>query len=257
MKPLCTDQIAVKAAGPEGEATLIRCKRWSCEVCREINRRRVIAFGKRGQPTAMLTLTVSSNAYDTPDQAARDLKRALVALRKRIARAWPGERLPFLAVFEKHESGYPHLHLLIRARFLPVKRLREMWEGITKHSWNVNIMALRTPGQVAYAAKYIGKDLAPFEHCKRWWRSHDYDFPPEIDENTLRDRRGWTRWHCDLMLFQSALRALGCIIERPEAERIKWQSPPGRTVTPTDAAGVMSAYWPTRAAARPSQWRRP
>ena len=91
MKPLCTPDIAVKALGPQGEAGVVRCKRWSCEVCREINRRRVIAFGKRGNPTAMLTLTVSSKAYETPDDAARDLKRALVALRKRIARAYPGE----------------------------------------------------------------------------------------------------------------------------------------------------------------------
>lgn len=256
MKPLCTGDIAVKALGPQGEAGVIRCKRWSCPVCAEINRRKVIAFGKRGQPTAMLTLTVSSKAYDTPHEAAQDLKRALVALRKRIARAFPGETMPFLAVFERHESGFPHLHLLIRARFLPVKRLREMWEGITKHSWNVNIMALRTVGQVAYAAKYIGKDLAPFEHCKRWWRSHAYDMPQPDDEQRKRDRGQWERYTADIGLLTSALRALGCTIERPEAERITWQSPPGRTVTVGDAFGVVSAYWPNRAAARCFSGRR-
>ena len=257
MKPLCTPDIAVKALGPQGEAGVVRCKRWSCEVCREINRRRVIAFGKRGNPTAMLTLTVSSKAYETPDDAARDLKRALVALRKRIARAYPGETMPFLAVFEQHESGYPHLHLLIRARYLPRDELVEMWKGITKHSWNVNIMHLGTRGLVAYACKYIGKDLHGFAGCKRWWRSHNFDFPPEEDHITARDRESWTRWQADIRLLTSALRALGCTVEQPERERIKWLSPPDRTVTIGDAMALIAAWWPERAAARAFSGRRP
>lgn len=193
----------------------------------------------------MLTLTVSSNAYQTPDDAAQDLKRALVALRKRIARLWPGERMPFLAVFEKHKSGFPHLHLLIRARFMPVKTLREMWEGITKHSWNVNVMAIKTPGQLAYAAKYIGKDLSAFEHCKRWWRSHDYHQLNETDEERRKTRAGWSRAVASLPTFVSALRALSAEVEWIGQERVRWSSDPDGHATVANAFALASAYWPT------------
>src|SRR5690606_31125816 len=120
------------------------------------------------------------------------------------------------AVFERHKSGFPHLHLLIRARFLPVRELRAMWEGITKHSWNVNVMAIRTPGQLAYAAKYIGKDLAAFAHCKRWWRSHDYNGPDAFAEDRAADRHRWNRLPLDIRLFVSAARALGCTVDVPQ-----------------------------------------
>lgn len=229
---------------------MVRCKRWSCDVCREINRRRVIALAKTGHPTAMLTLTVSSAAYATPDDAARDLKRALVALRKRIARAWPGEKMPFLAVFERHESGFPHLHLLIRARFLPVNRLREMWRGITQHSWNVNIKAIKTPGMLAYAAKYIGKDLAAFANCKRWWRSHDFTVDKPNADELRRQRQGWNRWMVDIRLFQSAARALGCIVEQPERERITWRAPDGAEISQGDIVALVKAWWPSHYVSR-------
>ena len=107
-QPLCTPDVSVKAEHHTGEVVPVRCKRWSCEVCAEINRRRIIAFGKKGRPTAFLTLTVSSDAYETPDEAARDLKRAWCALRRRMQRFTNGKKIPFLAVFEQHKSGFPH-----------------------------------------------------------------------------------------------------------------------------------------------------
>jgi hypothetical protein len=222
-----------------------------------LNRRRIIALGKSGKPTAFLTLTVSSTAYETPDDAARDLKRAWCALRRRMQRFCPGRKIPFLAVFEKHKSGFPHMHLLIRAPFIPVAKLREWWTQITEHSWNVNIMALGTRGLVAYACKYIGKDLSAFQGCKRWWRSHDFNEKTEETEEELAARRGWGRYEIEPTALLSALRQLGATVENQRGERYHWRSPPDRTVTLRDAVALAQRYWPSQTGRRIDTGQRP
>ena len=61
-------------------------------------------------------------------------------------------------------------------------------------SWNLNITSLRTNNKRAmYVCKYIGKDLAAFAHCKRWWRSHDYNEKEELTDEQKRERAQWDR----------------------------------------------------------------
>lgn len=239
---LCTPEISVKRVGRENFANPVRCKRWTCPHCAQVNRRKVIAFAKNGKPTAMLTLTVSSKNYPEPAEAAKDLKRGLVALRKRIARKHPGRKMSFIAVFEKHKSGWPHLHLLIRAPFLPVRWLRAAWEEITG-SFMVDIRAISTLGQAAlYVAKYIGKDLAAFENCKRWWRSHDWNDPRELTEAEKYALKGWTRYTAHALHLRSALAALGCAPVMDRDGRISWTDPPGGPVDVLSAARVGDAW---------------
>lgn len=197
----------------------VRCKRWQCEVCAARNRRRVIALGVAGRPTAMLTLTLSSTDYPCPEEAARRLKTGLVALRKAIARAHGGKSFSFLAVFEKHKSGHPHLHLLIRAKFLPVKELRAIWERITG-SFMVDIRAITSVGKAAfYVAKYVGKDLSKFQSCKRWWRSHDWNDKEAISEEDREQFRGWGRIEGDVRRMAALARHLGFRVESDGPDR--------------------------------------
>lgn len=224
--PLCTPDVSVKRDGPSAEVNAVRCKRWSCEICAQLNRRRIIALARMGRPTAMLTLTVSNKNYPSPVDAARDLKRGLVALRKRIARAHPGEKTPFLVVYEKHKSGWPHMHLLIRAPFLPVRWLRRVWEEITG-SFMVDIRAIRTEGQAAfYVTKYVGKDVAAFEGCKRWWRSHDYNEPREMTDADRRRLRGWSRHEGNINHLHNWLRHQGVEVVEGRDGRLSWKDPP-------------------------------
>ena len=238
----CTPDVSVKREGAGGKVIPVRCKRWSCPHCAIVNRQRVIMFAKGGEPTAMMTLTVSTRNYDTPDEAAEDLKRGLVALRKRITRRWPNERMPFIAVFEQHKSGWPHLHLLIRCRFMPVEWLRECWTEITG-SWNVNITKIDKGRAGHYVAKYIGKDLHSFAHCKRWWRSHDYDLQDrELTEEELRALRGWSRMNAEPDRMALALKHIGCILTVDGAGRITYHDPP---TGPPDMRAVaqLSRFW--------------
>lgn len=241
--PLCTNAVTAKARGHKGEVRAIRCKRWSCPHCIENNRRRVIRAAVAGHPTALLTLTLSSKQYPDPDDAADQLKRGLVALRKRIARRFPNERIPFLAVFEKHKSGHPHLHLLIRAKFLPIRMLKRMWEDITG-SYQVDIRGLKKSRQAAlYVAKYVGKDLSAFPGCKRWWRSHDYDQSLPETEDSIIQRRKWQRHTANFDSLRSALRYLGAEVVNKGRDGFEWNSDPTKPVTIGDAKMLGRSWW--------------
>lgn len=223
--PYCTPDVSVKTKGGMGQAVPVRCKRWSCEHCAKINKRRVIHAGVSGRPRAMLTLTVSSKHYETPDDAAHALKRGLRLLRLHLSRHPKLESFEYLAVFEEHKSGYPHMHLLITGKFIPWKWLREKWELITG-STHIDIRKLRTHHQAArYVSKYITKGLATFEGCKRWWRSHGYPRPIEEASEDAEIAIGWGRYEgrVDQMAFN--LRACGYKVETEPNGKISWLWP--------------------------------
>lgn len=231
--PLCTPDVSVKADSFEGEAVPVRCKRWSCPVCAPINKRKVIALGIAGRPRALLTLTVSSKHYETPEEAAAALKRGLRLLRLDLSRHPKLESFEYLAVFEEHKSGFPHMHLLITGKFIPWKYLRDTWERITG-SVHVHIRKIRNNHQAAaYTAKYVSKSLAAFAGCKRWWRSHGY--PRHEVEPTPEPRHGpkWGRFEMNIGQMAFNLRLAGYRVERGKGGRVIWRwdltdgQPPG------------------------------
>lgn len=171
---ICSDLTYVKSNAFDGTITPLRCKRWSCDHCAPINRQKVIGIARRAKPDAMLTLTLRPNENETPDEMAGRLKAALRLLRLRLKRHGRFSNFHFMAVFERHKSGFPHLHLLLKSQYIPWRWLRSTWEGITG-SHEVHIRKISSQGLEAfYVAKYIGKDLAGFRGCKRWWRSYGY-----------------------------------------------------------------------------------
>lgn len=172
---LCSEAITVNRNPLDGRAATLKCKRWSCPICRDDNRWTVIRAARRGKPGTFLTLTCNPHIYDCPDEAARDMVEAWVQLRRLIRRRWKVKSVPFIAVFEKTKLGWPHMHILMRAPFIPQGWISEQMRRLIGAPI-VDIRALQDEGRAAaYVAKYIGKDLSPFVGCKRWWRSHDYD----------------------------------------------------------------------------------
>lgn len=226
-RPLCTPDLSVKGSVSEGEAHPIRCKRWSCPVCAEINRARVVAIAGKSRPRALLTLTVRSTDYETPADAALALKEGLRLLRLRLKRHPKLSNFQFLAVFERHKSGYPHLHLLIKGEFIPWQWLRKAWEEITG-SYMVDIKKIKAKREAArYVAKYIGKDLSAFPHCKRWWRSHGYS--DGVDEAPPKDLRlgAPRRWMANVHHVRMAMHLEHFTVEKVGRDGIRWRGPPG------------------------------
>lgn len=151
-----------------------RCKTWNCATCAEKNRKRLIAICKAGNPTMLLTLTTNPAMYFDYDAAACDLVDAWRRMRQQLKRHHGHRSIEFIAVFERTKAGWPHLHILIRGRFIP-------------HAWIKNYMARRTNAPIVdirkvhnatqaaiYIAKYIAKAPEKFEGCKRYWASHNY-----------------------------------------------------------------------------------
>jgi hypothetical protein len=86
--------------------------------------------------------------------------------------------LPFLAVFEQHKSGWPHLHLLARTGYLSQKWLSEQMNQLAD-SPVCYVTLVKGADKIAhYCAKYVGKQPFHFGTAKRYWSSRDYYVVP-------------------------------------------------------------------------------
>lgn len=157
----------------------LSCNRWSCPECCEKRRSRLKHEAYRGRPNAFITITVNPAIGNTPDQRARDLKAAWTKVRRKAQKLFGNVRLPFIAVFEETKAGEPHLHILLRLKWIPQAWLsEEMNEHIGAPV--VDIRRIRSKAQsAAYVAKYIGKNPEKFAGTKRYWRSLDWFVDPK------------------------------------------------------------------------------
>src|SRR4029077_6868067 len=91
----------------------------------------------------------------------------LAAMREfaRTLREHFGEAIPYLYVFERHESGAWHVHLLTQSRYVHKRTLQRLWgHGIVQYSDGPKRHRNRSKREAArgcarYAAKYVGKDI--------------------------------------------------------------------------------------------------
>jgi hypothetical protein len=183
---LCSEAILVNAGDLDAHATIMRCKRWSCELCRPFNHRLTKRRAREGRPNVFLTLTVNPARYSTFDEAARDLKRAWVNLRRAMKREHGVEQPPFIAIFEATKRGWPHLHILMRCKFIPQRWFSATMDRLIGAPI-VDVRHIDELGRVAaYVAKYVSKAPTAFKGCKRWWRSHDFQLDKEEGETFKR-----------------------------------------------------------------------
>lgn len=186
---ICSEHSIISADAEGGVAVSFRCKRWSCEICQPFNEAALAgkaAAGIHGQASLFLTLTVDPVRYSTPDNAARGLVKAWRTIR-RLVRRLGIERLPFLAVLEQHKSGWPHLHILVRAKFISQRWLSKIMQELTGGRI-VHVRRAR-PGDASYIA---GKPFL-FGGCKRFWSSRDW-----LAEPAERSARNWLKVLCNV-----------------------------------------------------------
>lgn len=171
---LCTDLTLVKDLGEHSYAEPLKCRCWTCEICLPIRRRQLKRMARDGRPNTFLTLTVNPEEGESPEERACALVDAWRRLRRAAMRRYGYPRLPFLAVFERTRAGEPHLHVLLRVRWLDQSWL----SAEMKRMINAPIVDIRrVKGKrqaAAYVAKYVGKKPTHFEGTKRYWRSQDY-----------------------------------------------------------------------------------
>lgn len=177
----CQDWTLVKRLHPGVQLIPLYCKCWTCDECRPRRTAQLVREAKAGKPTLFITLTSRNRASQTPEQAAQELVVAWRTIRREYMKEHGKGSLPFLAVFEATKKGWPHLHIVARAKWVEQrwlsKRMRELIGAPV-----VDVRRVKGLAKVAaYVSKYIGKDPHRFQGTKRYWRSLDFLFPQELE----------------------------------------------------------------------------
>jgi hypothetical protein len=188
---LCTERSLVKHGSNTLSVRPLRCKRWSCEHCYPRRARDLWHKAFNGQPDMFLTLTMKPDAGLTPEQAAVEFVEGWRMLRQFLCRKLDRKGLTFLAVFEAHESGWPHLHILLRSKYIDHRVIRSWWESRTG-SYQIDIRRVHNPRQRAsYVSKYVAKRPTQFGSCKRFWCSQDWDPPAKEPDPNQGEEVAW------------------------------------------------------------------
>ncbi len=190
---LCSEASLVNYGERQVRAVTLWCKCWTCDLCFSMRKARLVRELAEGEPNAFLTLTTRVVEGRCPVQEARFQGACLGALIRKIKKRWPDYPFAYFAVREATKRGWPHLHVVMRAPFLPWTWLMDEWEALSG-SRGIDIKKIYRAGKTAkYLAKYVGKDPHRFGTTKRYWYSRNwFDLKPE-PEPPAGD---WdSRWH--------------------------------------------------------------
>ncbi len=216
-----------------GTVVRARCGSYACRAC---GRRKVARLRRRlteslvahftGAQRVMgdrwrrvgklLTLTCDHKAFETPEQAAEAMAAGWNRLRTLLVKRYGP--MPFFRVWESHQDGYPHLHIvMLTPRFIPWAWLAWMWEqygiGQNLDIRNKSQRVDNARGLARYLCKYLAKGLSlrslPFTRrwgCSRgfllpesrvkWWNLAWYDQRRNLEqaEEILRAKGANVRW---------------------------------------------------------------
>lgn len=225
----CGEHTAVKGDANVAVAVSLKCKAWTCPDCAPQRKRQLIAQGIGGQPNKFLTLTTRRVDNMTPEQAAKRLSYAWRLCRLRIMRHYKMDKLPFLVVMERHKSGWPHMHILLRAKWIDQKLLsnwmRELADGPTVWIEHLD----KSHKAAVYCSKYCCKCTQKIGTTKRYWQSRDYDLREKPEPKVkLPPGEGWEMWPYDLVGMANRWQQMGYQVEWLSGDKItrSWREPP-------------------------------
>lgn len=180
---LCAEYSLVKSREREVVVTPLYCRSWGCETCRPRRKRALKHDILSGRPTTFITLTVNPSYAANALERRRALSDAWAVVVARIKRRYRLTELAYFVVVEATKAGEPHLHILLRAKWIDQAWLsHQMAELIA--SPIVDVRRIRSKHMAArYIAKYVGKQPGKFGTTKRYWQSRPYI------SQTDRDRR--------------------------------------------------------------------
>lgn len=135
-----------------------RCKTWGCPTCGPILGNLWAQRISHAKPQRFITLTCQKDRFPQPYLAYDAMKAALPQLVRFLRReVGPFE---YCAIWETHESGWPHLHLVQKGAYIPAKLLKSTWERLGI-GYNCDIRSVTTTkGAARYASKYMTKTIA-------------------------------------------------------------------------------------------------
>jgi len=150
-----------------------RCKQRGCERCDKAKAGKLAAraapvYGKMG--ALLLTGTLGAGEHAIGPIAALDALRGVWrTFTDALFRAYPWlRRYPYVACFEPHKSGIPHIHAVLGYRWFPIAVLQRFWTAAgggnmdlqgSKRGRNTND-SKSALAAVWYALKYAAKGAA-------------------------------------------------------------------------------------------------
>lgn len=171
---LCTEQSLVKHDGSLTVVRPLRCKCWGCDHCKHDRARDLYFKALRGDPRIFLTLTMRKGQYPTPEAQAEAFVSGFRMLRQFLCRHLKRKKIDFIAIFEKHDSGWPHLHILLRGGYIDHRLIRRWWKS-KFNSFQIDIKLAKNGAQAArYVTKYVSKHPTAFGTLKRYWSSQGW-----------------------------------------------------------------------------------
>lgn len=210
----CRERSIVNHSPTEYTAVSLKCRAWTCPDCADMRKSQLTAECIGGNPNTFLTLTYRSRADRSPNQAALELSRAWRLCRLRLMRFHKLKKLPFMAVIESTVNGWPHLHILLRSRWLSrdviVRAMSELVDSPI-----VNIQRIDSKGRVAaYCSKYASKAAHKFGTAKRYWQSFDYDEREDTDPRKKpMPGRGWEQSRQSVKVIAAGWISLGYTVK--------------------------------------------
>jgi hypothetical protein len=196
---------------------LLPCRNWHCEQCQPSRLRQLRAIAASGEPNICLTLTVNTSTGGSPAERYRLIHNAWKIMVKRVLREFkkppndrwiyyteegypyqqakdyqytqsikPGsvKRLHYMAFPEETEAHEPHLHILLRTKYIPQRWISAQMKDLI-NSPIVWIEKVKGPkGAIAYVTKYVTTAPAQFGKSRRYWYSKFYQLfkKPFTDE---------------------------------------------------------------------------
>lgn len=191
--PYCETSTLVKHSPARTTIRPLKCKRWTCPRCVEDRQRRLIREAMGGSPNKFLTLTMRPLEGASADRMALELANCWRKLRRQLMKTHGLKRLPFMAVFERHGSGMPHLHIALRSGWIEIDEVIDyMWEHHRSHKQDIR--AVDNPAKIGgYVAKYMAKEPEKFRWSKRYWKSRDYELDHRWKKKPERPPGWWNQ----------------------------------------------------------------
>jgi len=218
---LCRDWTLVKYQPQSRHARPLKCRSWSCELCRPERKSQLLARAAAGNPNRFLTLTVNPRVGNDPHDRLLMLANAWRTIVKRIRRDKGPEAVEYLAIVEETKQGEPHLHILLRSVYISQAWLSKAM-GELIESPIVDIRLIRGRKQViSYVAKYITKAPKQFGSAKRYWNSKEWEPPSDYHKDEDLERAfPWQVERWPLVSILQAWQSEGWIARRDKGESI-------------------------------------
>lgn len=162
-------------------AAPVKCKRWTCPNCAEWRARCLMARGMEGKPNRFITFTCRRGQFPNELETAKAMVAAWRTIVLRWRRLRKYHKCEYLAVFEPHASGWPHMHILWRGHWIDQEWLSQQGMALLNSPVQHVFKVRDEKSAAAYVTKYFSKAPTKFGTLKRYWTSKNWPKLRHID----------------------------------------------------------------------------